>query len=172
MAAKYIESSPTTQYPKQLPYIGCGWHQLRTIFQHTTGQKLIKKFPWFVGPRKLASLCKKYSLSALKRKRWTIESLRAIIDKWSIPILLIGRGYNNFRSWGFNPIKAIICQHYISVRWYDDEKETFYCYDSTVKPKENNLPIGNKSLSYTMLKRSRARGGLGIYKKFFIETSK
>jgi hypothetical protein len=90
-----------------------------------------------------------------------------MIHQWPI-ILLISHAYSSTRNFSFR--RAFTLQHYISLRWYDDEKRIFYVYDSNTE-KENHgaiLPVGNIVLDYDRLLRYRRLGGRGLHRNFGI----
>lgn len=126
-------------------------------------------FPW--------SLMQVLSQNGLPVKRihcrWTkdtkkIETLKKLIHKWPV-ILLISHAYDSKRHFSFR--RAFMLQHYISLRWYDDEKRIFYVYDSNVEKthhKGDTLPAGNIMLDYDKLLWYRRLGGRGFYRDFWI----
>ena len=81
-------------------------------------------------------------------------------------IIIVSHAYT--RGDMFSIKRSILDQHYISIRWYDDEKETFYCYDSHTTMRENDLPVGNLKLHYEDLITYRDFACLWLFKKRFI----
>jgi len=94
-----------------------------------------------------------------------IDFLKNHLKKWPV-IILISHAYTKRNT--FNIRKSLIAQHYISIRWYNEEEEIFYCYDSHTELKENDLPIGNIKLHYQDLITYRNFAGLGLFKKRYI----
>ncbi len=101
-------------------------------------------------------------------KEKKIERLKELLHKWPV-ILLISHAYSSTRNFSFR--RAFMLQHYISLRWYDDEKRIFYVYDSNVEKthhKGDTLPVGNIILDYDKLLRYRRLGGWWFYRDFGI----
>jgi hypothetical protein len=80
--------------------------------------------------------------------------------------VLVSHAYT--KRYKFNIIRAILAQHYLSLRWYDDKKEVFYCYDAHTDIREKGLPVGNIEMNYRDLLRYRNRAGIGLFRKRYI----
>ncbi len=125
----------------------------------------------FSLPKQLCKTLKKYNIPYTYdkcEKKEMIEKINFLkkqIKKWPI-IILISHAYTKNTS--FNILKAIIKQHYISIRWYNDIKEVFYCYDSHTELIESDLPIGNIKIHYQDLITYRSFAWLWLFKKRYI----
>ena len=122
-------------------------------------------------PKQLSKTLRKYDINHI---RWEyhkkemlpkIDFLKKHIEDGPV-IIIIAHGYDQRNS--FNLRRIIFKQHYISIRWYNDAKEVFYCYDSHTELRENDLPVGNIELNYRDLITYRDFACLGLFKKRFI----
>lgn len=122
-------------------------------------------------PGLLSKILKKYHIPHIRGEYHQknimpkVDFLKRHIENGAV-IILISHAYNKQNI--FSLPRAIFLQHYISIRWYDDEKEIFYCYDSHTALRENDLPVGNIKLHYQDLITYRDFAGLGLFKKRFI----
>jgi hypothetical protein len=125
----------------------------------------------FSTPRQLSRTLEQYKIPHIsgkyRRKDMPskIDFLKKHIEDGPV-IILISHAYtkkNMFCLW-----KMIFFQHYLSIRWYDDVQEVFYCYDSHTWRRENDLPAGNVKLHYQDIITYRDFAGLGLFKKKFI----
>ena len=130
-------------------------------------QKLIK----FSIPKQLSKILEKYNIPNIsweyhrKDMLSKIDFLKKHVENGPV-IMLIAHAYTKKNT--FNILRGILMQHYISIRWYDDDKEVFYCYDSHTAIRENDLPVGNIQLHYQDLITYRDFAGLGLFKKRYI----
>ncbi len=153
----------------------CGALQVAHIIEAKVWKKLSYRslMPWIsgyvglCGPGKVFNVLKNNIDNVSLTQNNTIDVLKREIDDNKICLLLVGHGYNQGGEW-FNIIKAIILQHYISVWWYDEEKDWFFVYDSSIKSAQN-LPIGNIFLSTWTLKKCWSRWWLWIYQNILIK---
>lgn len=130
-------------------------------------QRLIK----FSTPRQLSKTLEKYKIHHITGKLHKKDTLSQIyflkkhIEDWPV-VLVIAHAYTKGNM--FSVKRALFDRHYLSIWWYDDEKEVFYCYDSHTTLRENNLPVGNVKLHYEDLIIYRDLACLGLFKKRFI----
>lgn len=122
-------------------------------------------------PRQLSKILARYSVPHIRGK-YHKKSMLSKIDflKKHIedgPVILVVAHAYTCRDM-FNLPKALREQHYLSIRWYDDDQEAFYCYDSHTPLRENDLPVGNLKLHYQDLVTYRDFAGLGLFKKRYI----
>lgn len=88
------------------------------------------RFSWFCQPKTLYTTAKKlFTQVSYHRGDGDINTLRSCIDHGQVAVILIWHAYNKDWVW-FNPLKALLYQHYISIWWYDDNG--FYIYDSSI----------------------------------------
>lgn len=133
----------------------------------------IHKIIKFSLPKQLSKILKKHNILHIYGKckekdvEKKIEFLKYNVKNWPV-IILISHAYTKQNI--FNIRKAIIKQHYISVRWYNTQKEVFYCYDSHTELRESNLPIGNIQLPYQNLISYRNFAGCWLFKNRYIAT--
>lgn len=125
----------------------------------------------FSTPKQLSKTLTKYNIPNMygvyhrKNMLSKIDFLKKHIEDWPV-IILIASTYNEKNM--FNLWKVISDLHYLSIRWYDDEQEVFYCYDSHTARRENDLPVGNIRLHYQDLITYRDFAGRWLFKKRFI----
>ncbi len=162
----------------------CGMYTLKAIIEWYTGSQInnyrnyasgwISRKFWYMLPTWLTKVLRQLWLSAKRihcrwmKKEKKIEVLKSLLHKWPV-ILLISHAYSSTRNFSFR--RACTLQHYISLRWYDDEKRIFYVYDSNTEKahyKGDTLPVGNIILEYDRLLRYRRLGGRGFYRNFGI----
>lgn len=90
----------------------------------------------------------KYLSSAEK-----INLLKSLLIKNTPVMIRIGNGY--FHSKIYNPLLGKVVPHWITLWGYDDEKETFYVYDSGMLKKhwDKDIPVGNTTRIYKEILR-------------------
>ncbi len=100
--------------------------------------------------------------------------LKMLLSRNTPVMLLIGNGYT--KTGKYNPLKAQIIGHWITLWGYDDIKQEFYVYDSAVPKKlyDENIPVGNKKRKYSEILRdwkgpSTTRLGIRCGKYYYIE---
>lgn len=100
-----------------------------------------------------------------------IERLKILLRKGPV-ILLISHAYSSKRHFSFR--RAFMLQHYITLRWYDDEKRIFYVYDSNTEKSHHKgatLPVGNIVLEYHRLLQYRRLSVRWLYRNFAISVT-
>lgn len=177
----FIYKQHPERYPQQHDHTECWLFTIKAVIESyytELNQKPIQyassrihKLIKFSTPKELSKTLEKYNIS---HKRWIyhrkemlskIDFIKKHVEDGPV-IVLTAHAYNKKNM--FNLARAIFAQHYLSIRWYDDEKEIFYCYDSHTPLREHNLPVGNIKLSYRDLITYRDFAGLGLFKKRFI----
>lgn len=162
----------------------CGMYTLKAVIEWYNGSQInnyryyangwLSRVTGYMFPDALMNVLIENGLPSQKIYcRWTskekkIEMLKSLLHKWPV-ILLISHAYSSTRHFSFR--RAFMLQHYISLRWYDDEKRIFYVYDSNVKKmhhKGDTLPVGNIVLEYDKLLRYWRLGGRWFYRDFWI----
>ncbi len=162
----------------------CGMYTLKAVIEWYNGSQInnyryyasnrLSRKTGYMFPGWLMKLLSQNGLPVKRihcrqtRRDKKIAILKLLIHKWPV-ILLISHAYSSKRHFSFR--RAFTLQHYISLRWYDDEKRIFYAYDSNVKKthhKGDTLPAGNIMLDYDKLLRYRRLGGRWLYRDFWI----
>lgn len=156
-------------YIKQPPFRYCGQCQIKVITefflnQNTGKISVNKKFvnyspnlrsrrTGFIKPITMLEVFVWSWLDISKvDKSDYIFNIKKEIDEWHIILMTIWHGYINDKK-KFNVVSGVLLQHYISVRWYDDE--WLYIYDSSVR--EDiwlNYDIGNLYISWKIFIKS------------------
>ena len=177
----FIYKQHPERYPQQHDHTECWLFTIKAVIEsyypelnkdpieYTSSR--FHRFIKLSTPRELSKALKKYNISYVRGKYHKkdmapkIEFLkRHIVDG---PVVILTAHAYNKRTM-FSPLRAIFAQHYLSIRWYDDELEVFYCYDSHTPLREDNLPVGNIKLNYRDLITYRDFACLGLFKKRFI----
>ncbi len=180
LVPRFPSSFPSKDWRKRT----CGMYTLKAVIEWYNGSQinnwryyasnLLARKTGYMFPSWLMKVLSQHGLPAKRiHCRWMksekkIETLKNLIHKWPV-ILLISHAYSSKRN--FSLRRACMLQHYISLRWYDDEKRIFYVYDSNVEKKHykgNTLPAGNIVLEYDKLLRYRRFGGWWLYRDFWI----
>ncbi len=165
----------------------CGMHTLKAVIEWFNSSQInnymnyasgrFSKHTWYMFPFGLLKVIRNHGLSArtihcrFMSKTKKIEILKSLLQHWPV-ILLISHAYSSKTHFSFR--RAFTLQHYISLRWYDDDKRVFFVYDSnTEKPhhRGETLPVGNILLDYDRLLRYRRLGGRGMFRDFGIAVS-
>ena len=178
---KFIYKKKSKEYAQQKNYRECWLITVKAIIETFNSQynkkpiqyasSRIHKIIKFSLPKQLSKILQKHNILCIygkykeKNIEKKIEFLKNHVKNWPI-IILISHAYTKKSI--FNIRRFIIKQHYISIRWYDDKKEIFYCYDSHTNLRENNLPIGNIKLPYKNLVFYRNIAGIWIFKNRYI----
>jgi len=169
LPTRFVLSIRPQEYLKQ-GLSHCGVYSVKAILS-AYGRDL-KKRPedyhtsWFERLTGIA-LTRQYVANILQKNglSTTVETARELSDEGKLntlkqilssntPVLLsIGNGYRSDGS--YNPIRARIIGHFITLWGYDDKKQVFYVYDSCV-PKDRydkTSPIGNTKRTYPQIIR-------------------
>lgn len=173
----------THRYYQQKRFAGCGMYTLKNIIESLKNEidltikdyapTFWNKLSWFMLPWTIIKVLSKYWLQAKRWRckiKWKINKmnfLKTLLHDWPV-ILVIWHAYKGKKD--FNLLKAVSVQHYVSLRWYDDQKEVFYVYDSS-SPKRlirKDLPVWNIELKYKDLIKYRKFGWFAIKKFFYI----
>lgn len=121
------------------------------LLSKITGSGFTKSY--YVDMLRLHGLYAKGENAEILWNKEKLVLLKKMISK-NFPVMLcIGNGYT--KTGRYNPIKASLIGHWITVWGYDDTKQEFYVYDSAV-PKKNydkNIPVGNKKRTYSEILR-------------------
>lgn len=116
---------------------------------------------WLMLPRTFVKKATEHWLKATSwRLRWpttqVLSSLKEqLITSQKPVVIVVGHGYCGNERVSNSLRKNIFLQHYVSIRWYDDE--WVYIYDSTF-PENNKLPVGNLFVPYASFLYYRSRG--------------
>jgi len=180
---KFPSSFPSKDERKGM----CGMYALKAVIEWYNGNQInnyrnyasgwFSRKTWYMLPWGLMRVLRQSWLPSKRihcrwmKKEKKIEVLKSLLHKWPV-ILLISHAYNSKRNFSFR--RAFTLQHYISLRWYDDEKRIFYVYDSNTEKthhKWSTLPVGNIILEYDRLFRYWRLGGRGFYRNFGISSS-
>lgn len=152
-----------SSYPQQPFFRFCGAFQIAAaisslkkieINHYAIFNNIIDKI-WFCLPFHISKALEQYWYKTTPQtcKEDKKKFLIRTIQKNKNNILLIWHWYN--KQWkNFSVIKAIIFQHYISVWGYNEQKNVFYIYDSSLKA-NNKIPIWNLAIDMETLIESR-----------------
>jgi len=161
----------------------CGMYSLKAVIEWYNGSQInnwkhyasnwISKKTGFMFPRSLMKVLRQNGLNARRiHCRWMnderkIDYLKRQLKSGPV-ILLIAHAYNSTREFSFR--RAFMLQHYITLRWYDDEKKIFFVYDSNTKREhhKSGLPVWNIILSYDRLLMYWTLGWWSFYRNFWI----
>jgi len=184
-----ISSYIVPKFPSSFPSkdnrtLKCGMYTLKAVIEWYNGNQInnyrsyasgrLSKKTWYMLPWWLIKVLRQHGLSSRRiHCRWTrkekkIETLKSLLHTWPV-ILLISHAYSSTRNFSFR--RALTLQHYITLRWYNDEKRIFYVYDSNTEKAHyiwSTLPVGNIILNYDSLLRYRRLGGRWLYRDFGI----
>lgn len=173
----------THKYHQQKKLTWCGMYTLKNIIESFFYEKDLKihdyaptirnKISWFMLPWTVIKVLKDFWIKNHVWKcteRWIknkIEFIKKELKTWPL-ILVIWHAYKWKKN--FNLLKAVWMQHYISIRWYDNDKEIFYVYDSSAPNRliEKNIPIWNMSLKDKDLIKCRSFWWFLIKRFFYI----
>lgn len=160
----------THKYHQQQRFAWCGMYTLKNVIESFQDEidltiknyapTFWNKISWFMLPSTITKVLIKFWLQVTKGRykiRWInnkIKFLKELLHKWPV-ILVIGHAYKGKKD--FNLLKAVSVQHYMSLRWYDDEKWIFYIYDSGAPKRliRKDLPVWNIALTYKDLIKYR-----------------
>lgn len=173
----------THKYYQQKKFAGCGLYTLKNIIEsfqeeidltiHNYAPTFWNKISWFMLPKTIIKVLTQFWLKAMRWRckiKWInnkIFFLKNLLHNWPV-ILVIWHAYKGKKD--FNLLKAVWVQHYMSIRWYDDEKWVFYVYDSWAPKRliKKDLPVWNIALKYKDLIKYRKFGWFMIKKYFYI----
>jgi len=183
--SSYIVSKFPSSFPSKDNRRGtCGMYTLKAVIEWFNENQIynyknyasgrLSRLTWYMFPSWLLKVLRQHWLSSKKVYcRWMtkinkIETLKTLLHKGPV-ILLISHAYSSKREFSFR--RALRLQHYVSLRWYDDEKRIFYVYDNNVeKPhyKGIALPVGNIILDYDRVLQYRRLAGWGFCRNLCI----
>lgn len=162
----------------------CGMYALKAVIEWYNGSQInnyryyasnrFTRKTWYMFPAWLLKVLDQNGLPSKRiHCRWLpkeekIGKLKELLHKGPV-ILLISHAYSSDRH--FSLRRAFTMQHYITLRWYDDEQRIFYVHDSNVEKshhKGDTLPVGNIILEYDSLLWYRRLGGRWFYRDFGI----
>lgn len=151
------------RYHQQKRFGWCGMYTLKNIIEsfqeeidltiHDYAPTFWNKISWFMLPYTVIKVLQKHWFTVNKwrhKQKWfdnKISFLKNLLLKWPV-ILVIWHAYKSKKQ--FSLIKAVSVQHYISLRWYNDQDEVFYVYDSWTPSRliRKDLPIWNIAIKY------------------------
>lgn len=159
----------------------CGHSQLRTLIsvykKHQEPKFSVfspdswSRLTGYMLPTGMKKIFKKYGMESSFwsfhwQKEIAIDGLKGLIKEKKKPVvLIIWHGYKDHTLqsilW-----RKLLMQHYVSTWWYD--KQWFYIYDSSIKEKQFDLPIGNLYVPNEKLLEYRAWSFLWLQKYAYL----
>lgn len=168
---KFVVSKKPKEYLKQGP-TGCGAFSVKGILSaygkddkaHPFQYLPLSAIPFVTNSFHWVKVLRLYGLDAHMQSlrhmnnEERIKMLKDLLRTDTPVMLCIGNGYRGNGIW--SKIRWQLISHWITLWGFDDEKGTFFIYDSAVPLRyhDKNIPIGNVTSTYQQVARD-IRGG-------------